>query len=92
MSEKVPMQFICHYELQYEAPDFYERYLVRVLAHHLSCTCVALAWQAVCVLLIAGNVKLTFSFFPQTKFFIRYENFVVVPDSTCLNFQVHITG
>ena len=28
--------------------------------------------------------------FPQAKFTIRYENFIVVPDSSGPNFQVHI--
>ena len=29
--------------------------------------------------------------FPQTKVTTRNENFIVIPDSICLNFQVHIT-
>ena len=29
--------------------------------------------------------------FPQTKVTIRNKNFIIVPDGTCLNFQVHIT-
>ena len=28
--------------------------------------------------------------FPKTKFPIGNENFIIIPDSTCLNFQFHI--
>ena len=39
---------------------------------------------------MAGVIKLTFFVFPQTKVMIGNENFIIVPDSACLNFQVHI--
>ena len=35
--------------------------------------------------------ELTFFIFPKTKFTIRYKNFIIIPDSTCFNFQIHIT-
>ena len=40
-----------------------------------------------------GEIGLTLSFFPRLiKFFIRNENFVVVPYSPGPNFQIHIAG
>ena len=66
---------------------------MHVIAHHLSC---ALAWQLFVVNSMTFNSRclhrVNLIIFAQTKATIGNENLIIVPNSSCLNFQVHVTG